>query len=62
MKKSLAGEADRPAWDLGRVWAAPDPKMLKASHYRSKTFSQLVVTIQYDSKMLETPSSDLSRR
>jgi hypothetical protein len=38
------------------------PKMLKASHKRPKAFDQLVVPIQYGSKMLETLRSDLSRR
>ena len=47
---------------LGRVWAAPDPRMLKASHKRSKTFAQLVAIIQYCWKMLETLRSDLSRQ
>jgi hypothetical protein len=51
-----------PVTSLGRVWAAPDPQMLKVSHKRSRTFAQLVATIQYDSKMLETLRSDLSRR
>jgi hypothetical protein len=47
---------------LGRVWAAPGPQMLKASHEHSKLFAQLVATIQYGSKLLETLRSDLSRR
>jgi hypothetical protein len=36
--------------------------MLKASHERPKTFAQLVATIQYGSKLLKAPRSDLSRR
>jgi hypothetical protein len=47
---------------VGRVWAAPEPKMFKASHKCSKAFAQLVLTIQYGSKMLETLRSDLSSR
>ncbi|MGH2752277.1 MAG: hypothetical protein ACRDK3_15615, partial [Actinomycetota bacterium] len=42
--------------------AGDNLQMVTASHKRPKAFAQLVVTIQYGSKMLETLRSDLSRR
>jgi hypothetical protein len=39
---------------LGRVWAQPDPKTLKADHECSKAFAQLATTIRRRSRNLET--------
>jgi tRNA pseudouridine-54 N-methylase len=55
-------QCPRPHPLLDRVWAAPDPKTLKASSKCSKTSAQLVATIRHHSNTPETARADLSRR